>query len=103
MAKKIITVFGATGAQGGGLARAILARAGKRIRCCARSPASRNRRLTSAGPGRRGGGRRQYGRCRQREECDEGRVGRVLRHVFLGTLLARPGKGAGHKDGDARG
>ena len=57
--KKIMAVIGATGAQGGGLVRAILADRTARSRC-GRSPASPRRQGPGAGGhGSRGGGRRR--------------------------------------------
>ena len=103
MTKKIITVFGATGAQGGGLARAILADKDSEfaLRAVTRKPDSEAAKALAAAGARDRGGR--HGRCRQRAACDGGRVRRLLRHELLGTLFAGQGTGAGQGDGRWRG
>ncbi len=69
MTKKIITVFGATGAQGGGLARAILADKDSEfaLRAVTRKPESdAAKALAAAGARDRG---RRHGRCGQRRSA----------------------------------
>ena len=101
MSQRIIAVVGATGAQGGGLVRAILAdpSGGFAVRALTRDPQTRQG--TGAGPAwGRGRGRRR----RRRGEPQAGlpgRVRRLLRHLLLGSLLAgaRAGPGARHGAG----
>ena len=99
--RKIIAVVGATGAQGGGLARSILAdptgefavRAITRDPLVRQGPRARRRRRGSR---RRGPRRRRLGATRVR-----GRVRRVLRDVLLEPHVAGPGarRGAHARDG----
>ena len=99
----IITVFGATGAQGGGLARAILADPQRRFRL---------RAVT-----RKPGVARGASRCAEQgaevvvadlDDADSvrramaGAARRVLRHELLGALLAGEGNRAGAHDGAGR-
>ena len=87
--RKLIAVTGATGAQGGGLARAILndPDGGFAVRALTRDPSrekakalARRRRR-----GRAGGHRRSW----QPRACVRRRLRRVLRHLLLGPLLGR--------------
>ena len=93
--KKIIAVVGATGAQGGGLVRAIL-RDKAAGSPCARSrgtdPARRSKALAAPAP------RSSPATSTTRRACErafDGRLRRVLRHVLLGALLAREGDRGG--------
>ena len=97
--KKIIAVVGATGAQGGGLVRAILddPTGGFAARAITRDVNSDKAKALAAA-GRRG----RRGRRRRRGEPEAGvrrRLRRVLRDVLLGALLAREGDGPGRSDG----
>ncbi len=97
--KKIIAVVGATGAQGGGLARAILNDHDGpfRLRAITRNPAS-EKAAELARLGARGG-RGRPGRRREPEAGVPRRVRRLLRHQLLGALLAREGDRAGREHG----
>ena len=93
--KKIIAVVGATGAQGGGLVRAILndKRSAFAVRALTRDVNSRQgERAGDAGRRSRGGRRR---RRREPEARLRGGLRRLLRHLLLGALLAREGDGGG--------
>ena len=95
--KKIIAVVGATGAQGGGLARAILADPNGGF--AARAITRDTEQGQGEGAGRRRRGSRQR-RPRRRREPEEGvrrRARRVRRHQLLGALLGREGEGAGQE------
>ena len=101
--KKIIAVMGATGAQGGGLVRAILSdpNGGFAARAITRDVNSEKAKEL-AKLGRRG----RRGRRRRRREPRRGRFkgayGALLRHVLLGALFAREGAGRGHRHGPRR-
>ncbi len=101
--KKLIAVVGATGAQGGGLARAILADpdGGFAVRALTRDPIVRQR---------EGARRPRAPRSSQADLDDEaslagrvrGRVRRVLPDELLGALLGRQGGRAGRQHGPRR-
>ena len=95
--KKIIAVVGATGAQGGGLVRAILddPAGGFTARAITRDVNSREG--EGAGAGRRRGGGRRCGRCGEPRAGVRGRVRRVLRDLLLGPFLAGEGAGAARR------
>ena len=87
--RKIIAVVGATGAQGGGLVRAILddPNGGFAVRAITRNPDSDAARAL-ARAGRRSRRRRRRRRGEPRP-CARRRARRLLRHLLLGALLAR--------------
>ncbi len=96
--RNVIAVVGATGAQGGGLVRAILddpdgnfaARAITR-------DAARTRPRALADAGRRGGRRRSSTTRASLRRAFEGAARRLLRDVLLGALLAGEGAGPGRR------
>ena len=95
--KKVIAVVGATGAQGGGLARAILADRNGGFACApSRAIRTRTRRKALADAGAEVVTRRSR-RRREPEEGVRGRARRLLRHQLLGALLGREGEGAGQE------
>ena len=95
--KKIIAVVGATGSQGGGLARAILAdpNGGFAVRAITRDPSKDKAKALAAA-----GAEVVSARPRRRRKPEEGvrrRARRLRRHQLLGALLCREGKGAGQE------
>ena len=100
--KRTIAVVGATGAQGGGLVRAILAdpNGGFAARALTRDVNSEKAKEL-ARLGRRGRGRRRR-RRREPEAAFARRLRRLLRHLLLGALLAGEGAGPGAGHGRRR-
>jgi hypothetical protein len=96
----LITVFGATGAQGGGLARAILADPQRRFRVRA-SPASPTRRPRNAGERRRRSLRRRPRRRGQRRPGDAGAHGAFCVTNFWEHFSPRRSRAGAH-DGAGR-
>ena len=97
--KKIIAVVGATGAQGGGLVRAILSdpSGGFAARALTRDVNSdKAKELAKLGAEVVAADVDDAG---EPEEGVRGRLRGVLRHVLLGALLAREGAGRGHGHG----
>ena len=99
---KVIAVVGATGAQGGGLVRAILAdpEGGFVPRAITRDPAGEK-----ATGSRRAGSRGRPGRSGRRRESRTGlrrRSRSLLRHQLLGALLGGQGDRPGPQPGPGR-
>ena len=100
--KKIIAVLGATGAQGGGLVRAILSdpNGGFAARAITRDVNSdKAKELAKLGA------EVVAADVDDAESLEEGvsrRLRGVLRHVLLGALLAREGASPGHRHGPRR-